>query len=73
LKLTAALKALLIVGGLFAIYKVVRKTRVDPNETFLDGWQRTAQNMRPTPKSAIELANEAYPRAPLPEQSKLDD
>jgi hypothetical protein len=60
------LKPLVFLAGLFAIYKVYEKSQVDPNETHLDGWQETAKHMRPVPKSAIELADEATPRAPLP-------
>jgi hypothetical protein len=64
------LKPLLFLAGLFAIYKVYEKSQVDSNETHLDGWQETARHMRPVPKSAIELANEAAPRAPLPRDQR---
>ena len=60
------LKPLLLIVGLFAIYKVYEKTQVDPYETHLEGWQETARHMRTVPKSAIEVADEAAPRAPLP-------
>jgi hypothetical protein len=65
-----AIKLALAAAGVFAAYKIVDSARRDPNETHLDGWQRTAENMRPTPKSAVELANEAHPRAPLPQKNQ---
>ena len=67
------LKALIFAAGLVGIYKIVQNARVNPSETFLDGWQQTAEHMRPTPKSAIELANESHVRAPLPGVSLTDE
>ena len=61
------LKPLILAAGLFGMYKIVQNARVNPSETHLDGWQQTAEHMRPMPKSAIELANESHVRAPLPE------
>jgi hypothetical protein len=57
---------MLLGGGAFALYRLYANLRINPNETFLDGWQETAKHMRPVPKTIIELESDAFPRAPLP-------